>query len=74
MRIALDWKSERTAQIANFALADKAELLGPSMALALRARLRRFKTAPAVLARRSHAEVAEAVGDVVEPELTRTRP
>jgi hypothetical protein len=39
--IALNGKSERTAQIPQFVHAHKAELLGPSTALALRARLRR---------------------------------
>jgi hypothetical protein len=45
VQIALDGETARAAQRAQFARADVAELLGPSMALALRARLRRFKTA-----------------------------
>jgi len=56
VQVALDGKAERTAEVAQFVHADEANLLGPSMALTLRARLRRFKTAPAVLVRASQAE------------------
>jgi hypothetical protein len=45
VQIALDAKPEFVADVFQFAKAHIAELLGPSMALALRARLRRFKTA-----------------------------
>jgi hypothetical protein len=45
MQVTLDGKSELAAHGAEFREANVAELLGPSMALALRARLRRFKTA-----------------------------
>ena len=45
MHIAFDGEAERTAEVTDFVHTDEAELLGPSMALALRARLRRFKTA-----------------------------
>jgi hypothetical protein len=44
-QVALDGKAEFTAYHAKFDEAHVAELLGPSMALALRARLRRFKPA-----------------------------
>jgi hypothetical protein len=42
--VALDRESELAAHGAQFGERHVAELLGPSMALALRARLRRFKT------------------------------
>jgi hypothetical protein len=45
VQVAFDRKSEFAAHGAKLREADIAELLGPSMALALRARLRRFKTA-----------------------------
>jgi hypothetical protein len=45
MLITLDGKAKWSARFAQFVHADEANLLRPSMALALRARLRRFKTA-----------------------------
>ena len=45
VRVALNGESEFAADGAKLREAHVAELLGPSMALALRARLRRFKTA-----------------------------
>jgi hypothetical protein len=43
--VAFDGEPELAANGAQLRQANVAELLGPSMALALRARLRRFKTA-----------------------------
>src|ERR1700730_1247482 len=55
VQIALDGEAELAANGGEFDEAHVAKLLGPSLALALRARLRRFKTAPAVLVRLAHA-------------------
>jgi hypothetical protein len=45
VQVALDGKPDLTADGAKLSEANVAESLGPSMALALRARLRRFNTA-----------------------------
>ena len=45
MLLALDRETELAANFAEFVEADEAKLLGPSVALALRVRLLRFKTA-----------------------------
>ena len=44
MQVALDRETERPARFMQLAHADEADLLGPSMAVPLWARLRRFKT------------------------------